>query len=122
MRAGSRTFWISRQRLAMKLLSIMTTVSTSTVTRSPGDTFFWPLFLASIFSAIVIPISCPVVSAARIAALQRVELRHAHEVVQFLERHLEVGALDEAMLLHHFVLEHRHGVHHAPQRRGREQA
>jgi hypothetical protein len=26
------------------------------VTRSPGATFFWPLFFASIFSAIVIPI------------------------------------------------------------------
>jgi hypothetical protein len=57
MRCGSLSSSMSRHRLGTKLVSTSTTVSTSTVTSSPGPTLSRPLLLARIFSAIVIPIA-----------------------------------------------------------------
>src|SRR4051812_11443255 len=59
IRSGSSIRSTSRQFAGMKLLSNRMTVSTATVTRSPGRTRSRPLFAARIFSAIVMPISLP---------------------------------------------------------------
>src|SRR4051812_12600616 len=56
-RSGWSSFLILRQRPGVNIVSMSTTVSTPTVTRSPGLTFPCPVLRARIFSVSVIPIA-----------------------------------------------------------------
>src|SRR5687768_1876150 len=117
MRSGSRTLMMSRQFAGMKLLSKRITVSTSTVTMSPGRTTSWPPLAARIFSAMVIPMS-----AARVTFFQLVQDVDSHEIVDLLERHRKVGPVDGLVRFEHVGLENVERVHHASERRRGEQA
>src|SRR3972149_5226549 len=108
IRSGSFTFRISRQRLVMKLLSKRITVSTSTVTRSPGATCFSPPFFARIFSAIVIPL---VARPSGKSFFERVELGNSHQFVDYMEGSEQIGANDDVVLPDDLRHEYLHGVH-----------
>src|SRR5216684_3905350 len=85
---GSATLSTSRQEAGRKALSMNTAVSTSTTTRSPGDTFLAPLARARIFSMMVMPMSSsPVAECGGSAVKLLIDARELFEP----EKAVEVG-------------------------------
>src|SRR5260370_1161682 len=113
-RSGCSILSTSCQMLGMQLLSNSTTVSTVTVTRSPAATRSRPLFFARIFSAMVMPMAiAPSKRSGSEFLLELVELFHAHQVVQLVERSEQIRTIDHAVVFYDLFLEHRDRVHHA---------